>query len=137
MRSAAALASSPWVGIVDPAHHYGEYHFEDLLVCTRFADADVIGSAAFDVISDADPANGELEFRYVDSVHPHSAIARRKLVVKRGWPDRMPGAGETLRDWSRQGIRCFSGSATNFRADPALGLPPPAAVTASESAAAG
>jgi Glycosyl transferases group 1/DUF based on E. rectale Gene description (DUF3880) len=136
-RELAALASSPWVGIVDPAHHYGEYHFEDLLVCTRFADADVIGSAAFDVISDAEPAKEKLELRYVDSVHPHSAIARRKLVVTRGWPDRMPGAGETLRDWSRQGVRCFSGSATNFRADPALGLPPPAAVTAAESAAVG
>ena len=129
-RELASLASSPWVGIVDPAHHYGEYHFMDLLVCTRFADADVIGSAAFDVISEADSTPGDLELRYVDSVHPHSAIASRKLVVNRGWPDRMPGADETFRDWSRQGIRCFSGSATNFRADPALGLPPRAVESA-------
>jgi Glycosyl transferases group 1/DUF based on E. rectale Gene description (DUF3880) len=136
-RELAALASSPWVGVVDPAHHYGEYHFMDLLVCTSFAEADVIGSAAFDVIPDADPTRGDLEFRYVDSVHPHSAVARRRLIVSRGWPDRMPGAGETLRDWSRQGVLFFSGCATNFRADPALGLPPRAAATASESAAAG
>jgi uncharacterized coiled-coil protein SlyX len=136
-RELASLASSPWVGIVDPAHHYGEYHFMDLLVCTRFAQADVIGSAAFDVISDAASTQDDLELSYVDSVHPHSAIASRKLVVNRGWPDRMPGAGETLRDWSRHGIRFFSGSATNFRADPALGLPPRAAAQVVESAYAG
>jgi hypothetical protein len=136
-RELAALASSPWVGIVDPAHDYGEHHFMDLLVCTRFAEADVIGSAGFDATSEADPAKGDLELRYVDSVHPHSAIARRRLVVSRGWPDRMPRAGQTLRDWSRQGVLFFSGSATNFRADPALGLPPRATVTAAGSAVAG
>ena len=136
-RELASLASSPWVGIVDPAHHYGEYHFMDLLVCTRFAAADVIGSAAFDLLSDADSGQGDLELRYVDSVHPHSAIASRKLVVNRGWPDRMPGADETFRNWSRQGIRCFSGSATNFRANPELGLPPRAAPRAVEPAHAG
>ena len=135
-RELAALASSPWVGIVDPAHDYGEYHFMDLLVCTRFTEADVIGSAGFDAISEADPAKGSLELRYVDCVHPHSAIARRRLVVSRGWPDRMPGAGEILRDWSRQGVLFFSGSATNFRADPALGLPPRATVTTAGSAVA-
>jgi hypothetical protein len=136
-RELASLASSPWVGIVDPAHHYGEYHFMDLLVCTRFTDADVIGSAAFDVISSAGSTQGDLELRYVDSVHPHSAIASRRLVVNRGWPDRMPGADQTFRDWSGQGIRCFSGSAANFRADPALGLPARAASWAIESAHAG
>jgi hypothetical protein len=136
-RELAALAASPWVGIVDPAHDYGEYHFMDLLVCTRFAEADVIGSAGFDATSEADPAKRDLELRYVDSVHPHSTIARRRLVVSRGWPDRMPGAGETLRDWSRQGVLFFSGSATNFRADPALGLPPRATVTPAGSAVAG
>jgi hypothetical protein len=135
-RELAALASSPWVGIVDPAHDYGEYHFMDLLVCTRFTEADVIGSAGFDATSEADPAKGSLELRYVDCVHPHSAIARRRLVVSRGWADRMPGAGETLRDWSRQGVLFFSGSATNFRADPALGLPPRATVTTAGSAVA-
>jgi Glycosyl transferases group 1 len=136
-RELASLASSPWVGIVDPAHHYGEYHFMDLLVCTRFADADVIGSAAFEVISDAASTQDDLELSYVDSVHPHSAIASRKLVVNRGWPDRMPNAGETLREWSSHGVRFFSGNATNFRADPALGLPPRAAARAVESAYAG
>jgi hypothetical protein len=136
-RELAALASSPWLGIVDPAHEYGEYHFMDLLVCTRFAEADVIGSAGFDATSEAYPAKRDLELRYVDSVHPHSAIARRRLVVSRGWPDRLPGAGETLRDWSRQGVHFFSGSATNFRADPALGLPPRATVTSAGSAVAG
>ena len=95
----------------------------DLLVCSRFAEADVIGSAGFDAISGTAPPKTDLEHRYVDSVHPHSAIARRSLVVSRGWPDRMPGAGDAMRDWSRQGVRIFSGSATNFRADPALGLP--------------
>ncbi len=135
-RELAGLASSPWVGIVDPAHDYGEYHFMDLLVCTRFTEAGVIGSAGFDATSEADPAKGSLELRYVDCVHPHSAIAQRRLVVSRGWPDRMPGAGEILRDWSRQGVLFFSGSATNFRADPALGLPPRATVTTAGSAVA-
>ncbi len=136
-RELAALASSPWVGIVQPAHQYGEYHFMDLLVCSRFAEADVIGSAGFDAISGTAPPKTDLEHRYVDSVHPHSAIARRSLVVSRGWPDRMPGAGDAMRDWSRQGVRIFSGSATNFRADPALGLPPRGTATTVGSAASG
>ena len=107
----------------------------DLLVCTRFAEADVIGSAGFDAISGTDPPERDLELQYVDSVHPHSAIARRSLVVSRGWPDRMPGARDALRDWSLQGVRLFSGSATNFRADPAVGLPPRATATTVGSAA--
>ncbi len=77
-----------------------------------------------------DSSNANLEFRFVDSVHPHSALAKRELVVRRGWPDEMPGAGQSLRDWCREGVRCFSGGAGNFQADPALGLPPRAAPAA-------
>ena len=136
-RELASLATSPWIGIVHPAHRYGEHHFMDLLSCTRFADADVIGNAAFELMSAPDSSEADLELRFVDSVHPHSALAKRELVVRRGWPDVMPGAGQTLREWSREGVRCFSGGAGNFTANPALGLPPSAEAAFSESAPAG
>jgi Glycosyl transferases group 1 len=117
-RELAALAVSPWVAVMHPRHQYGRDHLRDLLIATRYAEADVIGSAAS-------------EQRFTEFVHPHSALARRELIADRGWPDEMPGSWATLEGWFREGVRFFSGGSGGFSADPALGEPP----RASDSAA--
>jgi SAM-dependent methyltransferase len=122
-RELAAIAASPWVAVVHTAHAYGREHFTDLLACTRFTTAEVIGSAAFG-LSSGETFNADLEHRFADYLHPHSVLAKRELVAKRGWPDGMPSAWGTLEGWRHEGVRYFSGDRENFRADPALGLPP-------------
>ena len=122
-RELASIAASPWLAVVHTAHAYGRDHFTDLLACTRFTDADVIGAASFS-LSSGEILNADLEHRFSDFVHPHSALAKREVVVERGWPDEMPAAFETLDDWRREGLRYYSGDRGNFRADSALGLPP-------------
>ena len=122
-RELAAVAASPWLAVVHTAHTYGRHHFTDLLACTRFTDADVIGNAAFSLTS-GEALNADLEHRFVDFVHPHSILVRRELVAKRGWPDEMPAAWAVLDDWRREGLRYYSGDRENFRAEAALGLPP-------------
>jgi SAM-dependent methyltransferase len=122
-RELAAIAASPWVAIVHTAHAYGKHHFTDLLACTRFTRADVIGSAAF-AVSSGEMVDADLEHRYADFLHPHSVLARREVVTKRGWPDEMPSAWASLEAWRQEGVRFYSGDRENFRADPALGLPP-------------
>jgi Glycosyl transferases group 1 len=122
-RELAALAVSPWVAVMNPRHEYGPDHLGDLLIATRYAEADVIGSA---------PA----EQRFTEFVHPHSALARRELIADRGWPDEMPASWAALEGWFREGVRFFSGGAGGFKADPALGEPPRPS-TSAESADAG
>jgi hypothetical protein len=123
-RELAAMAASPWVAVVHTAHSYGKHHFADLLACTRFTSVDVIGAASFATTS-GEAINPDLEHRFADFVHPHSALARREVIAKRGWPDEMPSAWATLNAWRREGVRYYSGDRDNFRADSALGLPPP------------
>jgi predicted nucleic acid-binding Zn-ribbon protein len=131
-RELAALAASPWLAILHPAHTYGEHHLTDLVLTTRFADADVIGSASFEATEGADAIDRNLENRFVDSVHPHSVLVKRELVAKRGWPDDAGAAGASLSDWARHGVRIYSGDAVNFRADADLGLPDRAAAAGSD-----
>lgn len=131
-RELAALAASPWLAILHPAHTYGEHHLTDLVLTTRFADADVIGNASFETTEGADAIDPRLEHRFVDSVHPHSVLVKRELVAKRGWPDDVGGAGGSLSDWFRHGARIYSGDAGNFQADAALGLPGRAAAAGSD-----
>jgi Glycosyl transferases group 1 len=123
-RELARIAASPWVAVVHTAHAYGQHHFTDLLACTRFASADVIGAAAFATTS-GEIINAGLEHRFADFLHPHSALAERGVIAKRGWPDEMPSAWATLNDWRQEGVRYYSGDRDNFKADSALGLPPP------------
>jgi predicted nucleic acid-binding Zn-ribbon protein len=131
-RELAALASSPWLAMLHPAHSYGEHHLTDLVLTTRFADAEVIGNASFETSDGSGAVDWSLEHRFVDSVHPHSALVKRDLVARRGWPDEVGGGGGSLSDWFRQGIRIYSADAGNFQADAALGLPDRAAAAGSE-----
>jgi hypothetical protein len=131
-RELAALAASPWLAILHPAHTYGEHHLTDLVLSTRFADADVIGNASFETSEGSSAVDHSLENRFVDSVHPHSVLVKRDLVAGRGWPDAVSASGDALGGWFREGVRIYSGEAGNFEADAALGLPGRAATAASE-----
>ncbi|HEY6653618.1 MAG TPA: glycosyltransferase [Solirubrobacterales bacterium] len=136
-RELAALAVSPWLAILHPAHSYGEHHLTDLVLTTRFANADVIGNASYETIEGSGAVDRSLEHRFVDSVHPHSVLVKRELIARRGWPDEVRAAGDSLRDWFRDGVRIYSGDAGNFQADAALGLPGQAATAASEQSPGG
>ena len=127
-RELAALAASPWLAVLHPAHTYGEHHITDLVLTTRYVDADIIGNASFETTEGSGAVDRGLEHRFVESVHPHSALVRRELIARRGWPD--DAAGDALSDWFREGVRIYSGDAGNFQADAALGLPARAAGSA-------
>jgi hypothetical protein len=129
-RELASLAESPWLAVLHPAHTYGEHHLTDLILTTRFTDADVIGNASFETTAGSGAIDRSLEHRFVESVHPHSVLVKRALIEERGWPDDASGA--LLSDWFRQGVRIYSADAGNFRADAALGLPERAAAAGSE-----
>jgi predicted nucleic acid-binding Zn-ribbon protein len=126
-RELASLAASPWLAVLHPAHTYGEHHLTDLVLATRYADADVIGNASFETTAGSDAIDRSLENRFVESVHPHSVLVKRDLIETRGWPD--DASGEPLGGWFRQGVRIYSSDAGNFRADAAIGLPERAAST--------
>jgi hypothetical protein len=134
-RELASLAASPWLAVIHPAHTYGEHHLTDLVLTTRFAEADVIGSASFESTDGSGTIDRSLEHRFVESVHPHSVLVKRELIATRGWPD--DASGSPLGDWFRQGVRIYSGDASNFRADAALGLPRRAAAAGSEPSSEG
>jgi hypothetical protein len=129
-RELASMAASPWLAILHPGHSYGEHHLTDLVLTTRFVDADVIGNASFETSEGSETVDRSLEHRFVDSVHPHSVLVKRELVERRGWPDDV--AAGSLSDWFRQGVRIYSGDAGNFEANAALGLPGRAAAAGSE-----
>jgi predicted nucleic acid-binding Zn-ribbon protein len=129
-RELASMAESPWLAVLHPAHTYGEHHLTDLVLTTRFTDADVIGNASFETTGEFSAIDRSLEHRFVESVHPHSVLVKRELIEGRGWPDDV--SGEALGDWFRQGVRIYSGDAGNFRADAALGLPGRAVAVGSE-----
>ena len=77
MRELASLSAARWVAPLKPDVDYGPDHLKDLLACTRFADAEVIG------FSDADPGGGGGN-RYEASVSPETAIAQRGVVAALG-----------------------------------------------------
>jgi len=95
LRELARLAAAPWAVPIAPTLRYGPHHLRDLLGCTRFADADVIGLAG-----------GESEsHRYAVSVRPYAALATRALVAERGWPR----DEAELRRWFEAGVRSYAG----------------------------
>lgn len=113
LRSLAALAASPWVAVLDARHDYEHEYLRDLAMCTRFADAGVIGHACR--IEGGIVRNPELEHRFTSGVHPRAAIARRELVAARGWPDTQ-AAERVMRDWFAEGVRFYGAGREGFRA---------------------
>jgi Glycosyl transferases group 1 len=97
LRELARLAAAPWVVPVAPALRYGPHHLRDLVACTRFADAQVIGFGG--------AATGGGPHRYTDAVPPYAALAARELVASRGWP---PDEA-AMRRWCAAGIRIYAG----------------------------
>jgi Glycosyl transferases group 1 len=102
LRELARLAAAPWVAPIAPTLLYGPHHLRDLIACTRFAEAQVIGFAPA-----AATGAGAGPHRYADAVPPHAALAARELVAARGWP-RDEAA---MRDWFSAGIRIYAGEA--------------------------
>jgi glycosyltransferase involved in cell wall biosynthesis len=96
LRELARLAAAPWVAPIAPTLRYGTHHLRDLIACTRFAEAQVIG---FDTA-----ATGAAR-RYAEAVLPHAALAERELVAARGWP-RDEAA---MREWFFAGVRIYAG----------------------------
>lgn len=96
LRALARLATAPWVAPLAPTLLYEPDHLRDLIACTRFADAGVIGFGT------TLPGGSH---RYVAAVRPHAALAARELVAERGWP-RDEAA---MRAWFAQGIRIYAG----------------------------
>lgn len=131
-RELASLSVSSWVAILHPAHSYAEHHLADLMLATRYVEADVIGNACFEAGDEPGAVNPELEHRFVDSVHPHSALARRELVAARGWPDQMPEATGSLHEWFRDGVRLYSAGSGSFVADAEMASPKGASAAGSE-----
>jgi hypothetical protein len=83
-----------WVVPIAPTLRYGPHHLRDLVACTRFAEAQVIGFAA-----DRDAHH------YAEAVPPHAALAARDLVAERGWP-RDEAA---MHRWFAEGVRIYAG----------------------------
>jgi hypothetical protein len=105
LRELARLAAAPWVAPIAPTRRYDPQHLRDLVACTRFAEAQVIGfgSAAGD---GGDTAGGP--HSYADAVAPDAALAARELVAARGWP---PDEA-AMRAWFTAGIRIYAGDNT-------------------------
>ncbi len=102
LRELARLAAAPWVAPMEPALHYGPHHLRDLVACTRFAEAEVIGLGT---------APEDAQHRYVDTAPPHAALAARELVATRGWP-----ANEAaMRAWFAAGVHIYAGDPTPTR----------------------
>lgn len=100
LRELARLASVPWVAPIAPTLRYAPDHLRDLVACTRFAEAEVIGFAPTAALE-----RGEGAHRYTDAVAPHAALATRDLVAARGWP-----RDETeMRGWFAHGVRIYAG----------------------------
>jgi Glycosyl transferases group 1 len=96
LRELARLAISPWVAPLAPTPPYERHHLRDLVACTRFAEAQVIG---FGAASRGGP------HRYVDAVAPDAALAARGTVAARGWP----GDEAAMRGWFSRGVRIYAG----------------------------
>ncbi|MGE3181242.1 MAG: methyltransferase domain-containing protein [Phycisphaerae bacterium] len=76
-----------WAAYFHATAEYDEHYAEDLLLCSRFAEAQVIGHAAYSIRL----ADGVLQRRdgvansFTDRVHPHACIVRVPTLKKRGW----------------------------------------------------
>jgi hypothetical protein len=113
LRELARVAAAPWVAPVAPSLRYGPHHLRDLVACTRFAAAQVVGfgpvagggAAAGDGGAGAGGAQGAGPHRYADAVPPDTALAARELVAARGWP----GDEAEMRAWFSAGIRIYAG----------------------------
>ena len=96
LRELARLAVAPWVAPIAPTLRYGPHHLRDLVACTRFAEAQVIGFAP-----------EQAPHRYVETVPPYAALATRELVAERGWPR----DDAAMRRWFAEGVRVYAGEA--------------------------
>jgi len=96
LRELARLAAAPWVAPLAPTLRYGPHHLRDLVACTRFAAAQVVGFS---------PARDGGAHRYAEAVPPHAALAARELVASRGWPQ----DETTMRRWFAAGVRIYAG----------------------------
>jgi SAM-dependent methyltransferase len=99
IRELAALATAPWVAVLDATTEYDDDHLTDLHLATRYAEADVLGRAPA-----AATTNGARPSRYAHDVAPDAAIARREIVAARGWNADDPSV---MRAWFREGVRFF------------------------------
>jgi hypothetical protein len=97
LRELSRLAAAAWVAPMAPTLRYGRHHLRDLLACTRFAEAPVVGFAT----------DGGEAHRYANAVSPQAALASRDLVASRGWPR----DEAEMRTWFDEGVRIYAGEA--------------------------
>ena len=103
-RELAALARSPWVLPLRPGIAFRTEDLRELVSCTTYAEAEVIGSA------DPRGAAPSREQTFVGDLDPTFTVAARDDVAAIGWPE---VAG--LSEWARRGKRLYR--ADTVRAD--------------------
>jgi len=99
-----------WVACLDPTNDYDQWFFEDLLQCTQFAQADVIGHASYRVrLPDGQVRrHAGVENDFDGSVHPHTCLIRADCLRRSGWSGTVPGARDRLAKLTRDGVRRYA-----------------------------
>ena len=85
------------------------------MICQTFAQAEIIGKAAYAMDENGPVTNSELQHRYVQHVHPAGAIVKREVIAERGWPAANSDGRATMERWNSEGLRCYSADADDFR----------------------
>lgn len=121
IRRLAAVASSDRVAVFGACHRYGPGHLAGLGAIADGPGLDVAGICRYTTL-DGRLIDGP-EDLLATAVHPDAALARRELVLERGWPDDPAAALARFGEWSASGVRIVAVAADAFVADPRLALP--------------
>ncbi len=99
-----------WVACLDPANDYDQWYLEDLLQCTQFAQADVIGHASYRLRE----ADGRVrrhvgtENDYGALVHPHACLIRAECLRGSGWKQTARAGRARLAELQSNGVRVYA-----------------------------
>ncbi len=106
MRELAALAQGPWVAPLRGGVAFRGEDLDELLACTTYAHAEVIGGG------DPRGALRAPEQSFVADLDPTFTLAARDRVASIGWP-----GASGLSEWSRRGMRLYRAGTVTVQPD--------------------
>ncbi|WP_239257191.1 CgeB family protein [Listeria ilorinensis] len=117
-RQLGEVVTTPYVSYMAGQHFYGEHYLADMMLATKYTDADVIGKQNYFELSEGklEEVNEEMDYQFVTDLHYHRALWKTSVVfqtrIKRLLTEMVQDA--SLSCYFRQGVTFFSSDKFNF-----------------------
>lgn len=111
------LITSDYVGFIDTKNYYGENYIRDLMMCTKYTEAEIIGKGCYYEFNNNDIVikNKNNDFKYVTEMESTACICKTDLFMLDGFIDIIKNYKNiNFKSYLNKGYRIYSADYFNY-----------------------